>query len=323
MDIKIRNRFLFAIIVSVGLMIFLLTRVEMNQFYLIAGRLNKKWLIASCVTFMGGNLIRVFRFYHLDYTDNKLIRWWCINAFYNFITATLPGGAGEASTTYVLKRFAGFDLLRAVRMLILSRLMDLFALSSLFFISAILITNVTPYRETAVFMSGILFLVSSAALSPSAERLLMNILQKLATKYEIMQKISKKISALTDNIEEKRSNKMLGIALFQSAAMMIAGTVSVHLLLMSFGIDFTLIQSTYCYGIYMIFQIVPIHGIAGIGTQAAWWALALKSAGYYSSDAIALGIIMHGILYGFITLIGASALLLPIGYKINKNNKFV
>jgi hypothetical protein len=92
--------------------------------------------------------------------------------------------------------------------------------------------------------------------------------------------------------------------------MMIAGVVSVHLLLRSFGVDFSPLQSTYCYGVYMIFQIVPVQGIAGIGTQAAWWALALNAAGYHSNDLVALGFILHGSFYFFIAVIGLSALLL-------------
>ena len=77
-----------------------------------------------------------------------------------------------------------------------------------------------------------------------------------------------------------------------------------HLVLQAFGIEFTLIQSAYCYGVYAIFQVVPVQGIAGIGTQAAWWAIALKAAGYHSSDVIALGFILYGIFYLFIAVMG-------------------
>lgn len=310
MDIKVKNSFLFAILISIGLMIFLLMRVESKQFFLIADRVDVKELIAAFSVFTLGNLIRVFRFHKLDYMDKKLTRWWNINAFYNFLTATLPGGAGEASTAYVLKRFAGFNFLVAIRILILSRLMDIFALSALFFISAVLINNTTPYRETAIWLSGILFFVSSVAFLRSSEQFLLRFLQKLPTKSEFIKRISKKLSELINIVQEQHSKKIFRITLWQSILMMMVGVVSVHLLLRSFGIDFTLVQSAYCYGIYMIFQIVPIQGIAGIGTQAAWWALALKASGYHSPDAIVLGMVLHGTLYAFIAIIGLSALLI-------------
>ena len=96
--------------------------------------------------------------------DNKLAHWWYISAFYNFFTATLPGGAGEAATGYVLKRFLKFNILSALRILLLSRLMDIFALSALFFVSAIMMSSDTPYREAAIWLSGTLFVISSVTL---------------------------------------------------------------------------------------------------------------------------------------------------------------
>ncbi len=101
----------------------------------------------------------------------------------------------------------------------------------------------------------------------------------------------------------------MSITLFQSVVMMIGSVVSLHLALRAFGIDFILVQSFYCYGVYAIFQIVPVHGIAGIGTQAAWWTIALNAAGYKAPDAIAMGFILYGTFYFFIALIGLFSLL--------------
>lgn len=309
MEIKAIKRLFWAILISAGFTAFLLSRIEWKQFPLIANRLDLKYLIAACSLFILANLVRAFRFYKLDHTDKKLAHWWNINAFYNFITATLPGGAGEAATIYVLKRSSKLNMLGAFRILLLSRVMDLFALSLLFFISAMLITSITPYRATAIWLSGILFLISSSALLRTSERFIINLIQRLPARSAFIQKISEKLSELMKIAEEQRSKKIFRVALFQSVLMMAVGIVSVHLLLRSFGIHFTPMQSAYCYGIYMIFQIVPLQGFAGIGTQAAWWALALKAAGYSSPDTIVLGILLHGTFYLFIAILGVTALI--------------
>ena len=88
----------------------------------------------------------------------------------------------------------------------------------------------------------------------------------------------------------------------QSVLMMIVAVISIYFTLRSFGVDFSLLQSVYCFGIYAVFQIVPVQGIAGIGTQAAWWSLALTAAGYQATDTIAIGFVLHGIFYLFIAL---------------------
>lgn len=307
MDIKVKSRFLLAFLISAGFMIFLLLRIEWRQFSSIASRLDVKYLIAACSVFMLGNLIRALRFYKLAHTKNKLTHWWNINAFYNFLTATLPGGTGEAATAYVLKRFAKLNMLDAVRILLISRVMDLLSLSAFFVISAILISSVTPYREASIWISGALFLISLLALLRSSERFFVKIIQKLPGQNNLKHKICEKLSELMKISEEQRRKNTFSMALFQSILMTFGGIVSVHLLLRSLGVAFTPIQSAYCYGIYMIFQVVPVQGIAGIGTQAAWWSLALHAAGYSASDAIALGMILHGTFYIFITIIGITA----------------
>lgn len=309
MDIKVKKKLLWAILFSTGFTLFLLLRVDWKHFSLIAGRLDIKVLIAAYSVFLLGNIVRTFRFFKLDHMNKKLTHWWYISAFYNFITATLPGGSGEAATAYALKRFSKFNILGALRILLLSRLLDIFALSALFFISSIMIRSDAYYREAAMWLSGALFLVSSFTLLRSSEQFVMRLLQKLPFRSTLMMKVREKLSELIKISEEQRNNSSLRITLFQSILMWIGAILLMHLVLRAFGIDFTLIQSAYCFGVYAIFQIVPIQGIAGIGTQAAWFALALTAAGYRNQDAIALGFVLHGTFYLFIASMGIFSLL--------------
>ena len=310
MDIKVKKRLLWAFLFSICFMVFLLTRVEWDHFRFIAGRLDLKYFIAAFLVFLLGNLLRTLRFVQLDHTDKKLAHWWNINACYNFLTATLPGGAGEAATVYVLKRFSAFNILGALRILLLSRFMDLSALSVLFFLAAVRISSATPYREAAIWLTGVLFIMTSFVLVPSSERFVLRLLQRLPRNILLIKELSEKLNELLLIAKEKRSASFYVVTLTQSVVSISTGIVMLYLLLQSFGINFTFAQSAYCFGVYAIFQIVPVQGIAGIGTQAAWWALALNTAGYKALDAIAMGFVLHGTLYLFITLLGLSALLI-------------
>ena len=309
MDIQVKKKLLWAFLFSIGFTVFLLFRVEWDHFSLIAGRLDIKYLIVAYFVFLLGNLARTYRFIQLDHTDKKLKHWWYISVFYNFITATLPGGAGEAATAYVLKRFSKFNILGALRILLLSRLMDIFALSALFFIASMVIRRDTSYREAAIWFSGVLFFISSVTLLPSSEQFIMRLLQKLPGHSILIKRIREKLSELIMIIKEQRGNISFSMTLFQSALMWSGAIVLLHLVLRSFGVDFTLIQSAYCFGVYAIFQIVPVQGIAGIGTQAAWYALALNAAGYKAGDAIALGLVLHATFYLFIASMGLFSVL--------------
>jgi len=309
MEIKTKKKLFLAVLFSIIFTVFLLFRVNWNNFYQIAVRLDIKYLIIAYLVFLIGNLVRTFRFYKLDHTDKKLTHWWYISAFYNFITATLPGGSGEAATAYVLKKFSKFNILSALRILLLSRLLDIFALSILFFITAVLMGSNTSYREAAMWLSGTLFLISSVTLLRSSEQFVIKLLKKLPARGDLMKRVRERMSELIKVSEEQRSNNSFRIILFHSMFMWIMATLLMHLVLRSYGVDFSLVQSAYCFGVYAIFQIVPVQGIAGIGTQAAWFALALNTAGYHGSDAIAMGFVLHGTFYLFIASMGSLSLL--------------
>lgn len=308
MDNKAKTKLVLAVLFSVVFMAFLLSRVELEQFSLIADRVDVKGLIIAWIIFVVANIVRAVRFNKLDHTGNKLIHWWNITAFYNVTTATLPGGVGEAASAYVIKRYAKLNMLSALRILFLSRLMDLSAISGIFLIAAVQISGSNPYRNVALLISGILFLLSLIALIPASEQFIMRMLQKLPGNSALMQRMSEKMSGLIEIAEEQRTKNVFGMALFQSVVMMVVGVISIHLVLNSLGINFTIVQSAYCYGVYMVFQVVPVQGVAGIGTQAAWWALALNAVGYKSADLIALGFVLHGTFYVFIGAIGLTAL---------------
>ncbi len=310
MDIKENKRLLWAILFSIVFSVILLWRIEWTHFSLIAGRLDIKYLIAAYGVFLAGNLVRTFRFIRLDHTNKKLLYWWNVNAFYNFITATLPGGLGEAATAHVLKRFSEFNILGAFRILLICRFMDLLALSALFFLASVCISIVTPYREAAIWLSIILFLVASIALIPASENIILRLLLRFPRNNIYIQKISEKLNDLLEIAKERRGASFYAITLIQSVIEKMAGVAVLHMLLQSFGIYFSPVQSVYSYGVYMVFQIIPVQGIAGIGTQAAWWTLALNAAGYKAPDAIASGFILYGTFYLFIALMGLFSLLL-------------
>jgi len=309
MNIQTKKKLLWAVLFSIAFTGILLYRVEWDHFSLIVGRLDMQTLFAAYCVYLLSNLVRAFRFYKLDHMDKKMAHWWYISAFYNFITATLPGGSGEASTAYILKRFSEYNILGALRILLFSRLMDAFALSVLFFITALFMSSDTSYREAAIWISGALFFISTVTLLPSSEQFVMRLLGRLPERYKLVKLIKEKLSEVITISEEQRSNNTFGISLFQSLVMWAGGIVLLHLVLRSLGVDFTIIQSAYCFGVYAVFQIIPIQGIAGIGTQAAWWTLALKVTGYDDPDIIALGFVLYGIYYIFVAAMGLLSLL--------------
>ena len=307
MDIRVKKRLLWASLLSAFIMALLLLKVDWSHFSLIAGRIDILYFFLAFFLYFLANLMRSIRFCKIDHAGNKLSHWWSMNQIYNLVTATLPGVSGEAFTAYLLKRFSTFNMLSALRILFLSRLMDLTAYSAVLLFSAVLISGSTSYRKEAILISGFLFIASMIAAHPTVERFMIKLLQKISFNNRLINRACEKLEEVAVITESRFSASFFGITMIQSMLMIFFAALSAHYMLHSFGTGFTLLQSFYCFGVYALFQMVPIHGIAGIGTQAAWWTLALTVAGYKTSDVIAMGIFLYGTFYMIIAVLGLAA----------------
>jgi uncharacterized protein (TIRG00374 family) len=272
--------------------------------------LDIRFLVIAFAFFAFANYARAFRFCSLDHTGNRILFWWNINQFYNFINATLPGGAGEAATAYVLRRYSGFNTYRALKILVQTRLYDLASVSSIFFLAAFLISDITPYRSTSLLSSVVLCFLSLLALIPAVERFFIRTMQNIPGRVAIINRLTEKVGRLAEFSEGHRKNSSVAVTMVQSLLVNGGIAVSVYFALAAFGISFTPVQGLYCFGVFTIFKMVPIQGIAGLGTQAAWWSLGLSLAGYNGPELIATGFIMYGTYYMFIGALGLPSMVM-------------
>lgn len=309
MDIQIKKKLLWATSLSVVIMGILLFKVDFDQFSAISNRINIRDLLLAFLFLFLAHFVRARRFQTLDHIGNKLSYWWIMNQVYNVITFTLPGGPGEAAAAYVLKKFSKFSILSAFRIFLLTRFMELSGLAVLLLLTALLIDTTALYRTVALWSSGVVLISSIIVTHPKCERFIMRLLQKIPIKGRLMNRAYEKLEDLAKISEECFSGAVFGVAMLQSVLVISGIALSTHFMLQALGTGFTLIQSLYCVGIYGLFQVVPVHGVAGIGTQTTWWSLALTVAGYQASEAIAMGIILHGALYVLNALLGFLAVL--------------
>lgn len=249
-------------------MLFLLHKVDWADFRSIGERLVIKNLVIAFAALLISNLIRSYRFLILDHTNNKYTPWLIMNNIYNFLTATLPGGIGEAATAYLLRRYLLFDMLSALRILLISRIMDVVALSMLLLFVAIWANGNIYHSEMAIWFSGIVLLLSLTAMIPVTEHFVLRLMQKLPGKNRIMNKTREKLSELLEISEEYQSRNVSMITVVQSVVMFAITALSLHYILLSFKSNFTVFQSFYCYLLYTFFQMIP-SGVCGSGNAAS------------------------------------------------------
>lgn len=298
----VKKRILTAAIVSAAIAAYLINRTDWSVFYAIAGRVVARYLIISFLLLLLANIIRSYRFRSLCYDSRGLIHWWIMNQTYNMMTSTLPGGSGEAAMVYIFKRLSFLNVTGALRLILLSRVMDLAGMSAMVLIAAYQMKETTPYRSTAISISLAVLTFSVLILIPVAEQVFYRLIQKLLHGRGLRtERIRKEFIRLSDLLEESKKERTHILTMFQTVCITVCAAFSVHYALASLGVNFTWQQSFFCFGIYALFQVVPIQGIAGIGTQAAWWFLSLYASGFTETNAVALGFWLYGIFYVFIS----------------------
>jgi len=249
------------------------------------------------------NIVRALRFRHLDPLRQKFGSWWVMGQAYNLMTATFPGGTGEMATAYLLKRFYKFDWLGGIKILVVTRVMDLAALTGLFLSSAFVVQQVHNLTISAIVISAVLFVLSVIMLIPPCQRLFVEGLRRI---YPKRAWFSAKVFGLAQRISEGARSRGV-FAAFVSGSytliMQLLAIFSTYLVLLGLRANLTFFETIFCFGIYVLFQLVPVQGFAGLGTQAAWWAIALSLAGYTGGNTVALGFVLYATFYVFIAML--------------------
>lgn len=300
----------FTVIIALLFLSFIIWKIDWSTIDQIFRNINISLLVFGFLILFIANFIRSIRFSTLDLHGHSVARWWIITQLYNAITATLPGGAGEAVTIYTLKQTSLMNISGSIRILLLTRLMDLSSLSALFLFVSFQFNTIKPHQQTACFISSTIFLITMIMLTPKTEKSLLKITTKvLSNKFRFVRKIRNSIVDLITNIELNKKKNAYYISLLLSGILIVCAALSVHIILRSIGVNFNWQESFYCLGVYALFQLIPIQGIAGLGTQAAWWAFALKAAGYTGNDTLTLGVILYVVFYIFILILSLLALI--------------
>lgn len=309
-----QRKVLFSLLVAAVFLIPLLRAVELPDLLKNLDRIDLRGLGIAFLVLAAANVVRSFRFERLDNGRLGLSRWWIINGLYNVITATFPGGVGEAVTAFAMKKTFQHEFLVSIRILMLCRVMDLGAISLVLLVAALM--RGSAGGDVAPGAAFFFLSLSVVLLVPASERFIVSAVRRfLPGKGRFAGSLRSELESLSSAVEEKRDVAPYAAALVCSLLVIVCSAISVHEVLRAVGIDFTWVQSFYCFGVYALFQLIPLQGFAGIGTQAAWWMLALNAAGYESSDAATMGLILHGTFYLFIAALALLSILYWLSWK--------
>ena len=298
-------RLLGAVVVTLLFVYYLLPNINGNLLLAKFKEISLPYLVLGFTSLLMANVIRSVRFRTMAVYGGSFTQWWHINQTYNVLTTLLPGGGGEVATAYLMKVTSDSreTLALGIRTLIFNRLMDLFFYSALLFATANLLLDVSEYAPLAIGAGLIFLVIAWLALTPAVEKRTLDLVDKyLAQKFTILTRFRVQLTQLINISDVQHNQGKIKLALVQSFLLVLAAASSVYFTMLSLEMEITWYQGFYCMGLFALFQLIPIQGLAGIGTQAAWWTYAITAAGYRGSEVITLGIMLYAIFLSFVVI---------------------
>jgi uncharacterized protein (TIRG00374 family) len=241
--------------------------------------------------------------------------------FYNFYTRFFPGGIGELSFVYMLRKSVERGSVRSVNSLMITRLYDLLTIT--IFLLAGFGFNQLNTDETNVYL---IFFIVIAMLFGCVILFLdriISLFEKIFRKSK--SKIGKRIYVLVGELKNEslhnKKNKylMFGYSVLFWAINYLMVYVFCHSINMQISYFDAIIVSSFS----IITGLIPINTLGGFGYKEGGLTLALIFIGFIKQDAIIYAFLIH-LVSLFLALLSAGVgLIIEMINKIKKNEEYI
>lgn len=271
-------------------------------------------LLAAAAWLALAGVVRALRLRILLARPLGLGETYAFNQIYNVVTATVPAGVGEAASAWLLRRALHVPLHAGLVALFVGRFLDLLVLLALFL--GVLAAGVVPVEASgglillAAAMLGALLALGLAHLASRGR--LARVLERWslthpghAAPWLLLRRLA---GLLAESLRMVPAGRRAAIVVLLTLATQLPSLAALHTLLDGARQPLPYTAAIVCFVIYLLLRMLPLQGIAGIGTTAAWWAIALTMLGVPGSEATVVGAVLYVAFYVVLLLLCVTCL---------------
>ncbi len=262
-----------------------------QKFVAIADKLQPYWLVFAFLSYIAATIARTARFAFLVPLPITKLAMFRVTAFYQMWRSTAPAQSGELSYPLLLNKAAGVSKGEGLGQLVLVRLADMAALSSILVIGALWHFAGAAMPVGQVIAAAMIALIAIVAVFVAG-----NLLQAF---HRIIPKVfggsrfqghADKISKFVANIQRaftQVGRRELALVVATTIASVALASCRVYGLLMSVGIGPSPGALLFILGATQLLSLVPLRVTAGVGIKEAGFLGLLLLLGYQTGEAIA------------------------------------
>jgi uncharacterized protein (TIRG00374 family) len=300
------KRILLSILITVGIIIFLLLQISLKDLYTLLRTIDPLWAALGSIAYLFATLFRTLRFKWLIYSKpipfSDLFR---ITAFYHLSLMILPSKLGELSYPYLLNKDSGMNVTEGLASLIVSRVYDFVIILIILLSVSIGFQNLFEANSTPVILLVILligFLVFGLFYMSSLLRWLSNGLGKISRwtgsrNARFVLWIQKKVSDMAEDFYAITSRHTHFPVSLTSLAAWVMLFCTFYAYMKGFGVEVPFTKLIFGSTVSVITNALPISGFGNWGTMEAGWAAGFLMVGVSKEKAIATGFGVHIIIF--------------------------
>jgi len=303
----------FSIFITIILLIFLLSSINITSIIETLSNVNKYYLIIGFFIYAITYLLRAIRFKVLLVHPIPFLNLFSIVCIHNMATNILPLKSGELSYIYLVRKFQNIRLGEAIATLLVARIFDLISIIPLFILSFIFLEKYSYSNQNIAPLLALMLILIII--------LMLSLFKYGKTVFRTMHSFYIKsrfydLSFLTilllkgrDMIEALESIKTRNILFFGeivliSLSIWISIFLLNYVLILSLGLNLDFLEVMFASTFGICATMLPIQGVLGFGTFELGWMIGFITIGLSSDSAISTGFSYHIIIISYFLILG-------------------
>jgi len=301
---------LFISILTIVLLVFLFSQINPTDILVTLSQLSFRTFAVTFGLYSTSLILRSYRFHILLEKSLPLKKLTPIIAVHNMINNIMPLRSGELSYLYMLKK-NDIRVPKSLATLITARIFDFIVILSFFIISTLFVESFSYLVNTLLALVSVVFilvLVGVLSLLKFGEKFI-TLIRRIFRKFNVEKTekgefILRKMHEGLGSFRSIHTKRILTQTFLLTVLIWSLQYSIMYLLAISFGIDLNFFAIIVIASLPIFAYILPIQGIAGLGTTEALWAGGVIFLGVSKELAISSGFAIHIIQIVFFLSIG-------------------
>lgn len=291
---------IFSVLVSVGLLYFLLTQIKFGDVAAIFARMKLPYVFAAFVMYIAIMFFRVVRFRDLIY--NKIGFWEmaAIACSHAFINGLVPARMGEFAYVYYVKKTNKVPIGVNVASLFNSRAFDTLAVIVFMGISLFSIYPSLANGQEVIFLTvaGVILITALFALFVFWETKVLWIFNFFfaffrLNKSEFGNRLLERVRETLATIAAVREPKLFIRTCFTTIGVWLSIFFMIWFIALGFGVPLKFWENVFAIGIPALVSILPFYSVGNFGVFEGAKSAALVLIGFQKAVAISYSFVSH------------------------------